>query len=221
MRQQLHLVLALAAITAGLAGCSTSVHVANLDPDEKAGVPVNGIPFRTKERYQLKLYRLVGGKYVPVEINETTASLANQDQLYVMHMKGSPLSDGTVQVKVQADNTLSFLSVTSQPKPQEIATELGKAGKSIADAQAARDTARTAAEKSSGTAVVATEDALLAKLDAERDAQLAQLELEALAADASALDRTKAEHKVTRARVVANQMARRAGLPLPFPTAGT
>ena len=93
--------------------------------------------------------------------------------------------------------------------------------KSIAAAESARDTARATADKTAETAVVATEDSRIAALDAQRDALLAQLELEALAVAASPLDRAKAEQKLIRARVFANQKARRADMPLPYPDAGT
>lgn len=202
-------------------GCSTTVNVENLSPTLAPTSKVDGIPFRAKERYQVKLYKLDGGKYVPVEIKESLVTLANQNQLYVLRMKGSPLSDGTVKVKINPDSTLSFVSVDSTSRGQDILTELGKGAKSIATAQDARDTALATADKNAETGLVATEDSRIAAIDAQRDAILAQLELEALSEGASALDRTKAEHKVIRARVVANQKARRAELPLPFPDAGT
>jgi hypothetical protein len=131
------------------------------------------------------------------------------------------LSDGTVKVKINPDSTLSSVSVDSTSRGQDVLTELGKGAKSIAAAEAARDAARTTADKTAETGVVATEDSRIAALDAHRDALLAQLELEALAVGASPLDRAKAEQKLIRARVLANQRARRAELPLPYPDAGT
>lgn len=202
-------------------GCSTTVSVENLSPNLAPASKVDGIPFRAKERYRVRLYKLEGGKYQEVEVKETFATLANQDQLYVLKMKGSPLSDGTVKVKINADSTLSFVSVDSTSRGQDVLTELGKGAKSIAAAEAARDTARSTADKTAETGVVATEDSHIAALDAQRDALLAQLELEALAVGASPLDRAKAEQKLIRARVLANQKARRAELPLPYPDAGT
>jgi hypothetical protein len=202
-------------------GCSTTVSVENLSPDLAPTSKVDGIPFRAKERYRVRLYKLEGGKYQEVEVKETFATLANQDQLYVLKMKGSPLSDGTVKVKINSDSTLSFVGVESTSRGQDVLTELSKGAKSIAATEAARDEARTTADKTAETDVVATEDSRIAALDAQRDALLAQLELEALAVGASSLDRAKAEQKLIRARVFANQKARRAELPLPYPDAGT
>ena len=202
-------------------GCSTTVSVENLSSNLEAAFKVDGIPFRAKERYRVRLYKLEGGKYQEVEVKDTFATLANQDQLYVLKMKGAPLSDGTVKVKINPDNTLSFVSVDSTSRGQDVLTELGKGAKSIAAAEAARDTARSTADKGAEVGVVATEDSRIAALDAQRDALLAQLEFEALATGASPLDRAKAEQKLIRARVLANQKARRAELPLPYPDAGT
>jgi len=202
-------------------GCSTTVNVERLSPNLAPASKVDGIPFRAKERYRVRLYKLEGGKYQEVDVKETFVTLANQDQLYVLKMKGSPLSDGTVKVKINPDSTLSFVSVDSTSRGQDVLTQLGNSAKSIAAAESARDTARTTADKTAETAVVATEDSRIAALDAQRDALLAQLELEALAVAASPLDRAKAEQKLIRARVFANQKARRADMPLPYPDAGT
>ena len=47
------------------------------------------------------------------------------------------------------------------------------------------------------------------------------MELAALPADATAVARKTAENKVANLRLEANQKARKAGLPLPFPEVGT
>jgi len=204
-----------------VSGCSTTVSVENLSSNLAPASKVDGIPFRAKERYRVRLYKLEGGTYQEVEVKETFATLANQDQLYVLKMKGAPLSDGTVKVKINADSTLSAVSVDSTSRGQDVLTEFGKDAKSIAAAEVARETARSTTDKTAETAIVATEDSHITALDAQRDALLAQLELEALAIGASPLDRAKAEQKLIRARVLANQKARRAELPLPYPDAGT
>ena len=136
-------------------------------------------------------------------------------------MSGSALSDGTIKIKINGDNTLSSVSVDSTSRGQEALTELGKGAKSVADAQALRDKARADSEKSAETILMGSEDARLAALDAQREAVLAQIELEALPAGTTLLDRTKAEQNVSRARLIANQKARRADQPLPFPDLGT
>jgi hypothetical protein len=208
-------IYAFALFTLAAGGCSTTVSVENLSPNLAPGSSVDGIPFRAKERYRVKLYRLVGGKYELIESSaEAVTTTANQDQLYLLRMKGSPLSDGSVKVKINVDGTLASVAVDSASKGQELLTELGKGVKSIA-------TAREAADKGADTGLAATEDSRVAALDAQRDAIIAQLEFDGLPAGTSMLDRTKAEQRLIRARVVANQKARRAELSIPYPDAGT
>lgn len=209
--------LAAAAITSA---CSTKVRVEEISSDLAAGSQVDGIPFRTKERYRLALYKLVGDKYVQIPTKETVATLANQEHLYLLRLQGSPLSKSTLKVKVNPDNTLSFINVESASKGEEVLTELGASAKAVADAQVARRKAREDAGTATETKLESGEDARLNALDAQRDAAFAQIELDALQESASLMDRTKAELKLLRARVYANQVARRARIPLPFPDAG-
>jgi hypothetical protein len=197
-----------------LSGCSTQVQVSPLEQNLAANQVVNGLPFRSRERYQVTLYRFDGTTYQPVETKEQTASLANLDVLYVLRVKGAALSDGTVTVKMRTDNTLESVNVKSTSKGQEVLTALGKGMKDLADAEAARD-------KVAETDVVGGEDKQLAALEAKQAADLAVVELSELAATATQAQRTAAEQKVVKLKLVANQKARRAGLTqLPFSDAG-
>lgn len=201
--------------------CSTTVSVTSISPTLEPGSQVDGIPFRTKEHYVLKLYKLDGGKYVPVDTKDTIAPLANQDQLYLLRMKGSALSDGTVKIALNPDNTLSNVKIESASRGQDLLSELGKSMKSLSTAESSLENARSTAVKGIENGLVANEDLHIAALDAQRDAILAQLELDSLPSNSSIIDRTKAEQKLIRTKLIANQKARRANKPLPFSEDGT
>ncbi len=202
-----------------LCGCSTQITVKALD-DVAANAAVDGLPFRSRERYQVKLYRFDGIGYQPVDTKEQTASLANVEKLYVLGMSGSAFSDGTVTVKVRSDNTLESVSVKSTSKGQEALSALGKGIKDVNDAEATRDKDRATKSKATEAEVVVGEDSRVAALEAKQAADLALVELSELSATATLAQRTAAEQKVMKLKLVANQKARRAGLQPPFAEAG-
>jgi hypothetical protein len=203
-----------------LQGCSTQVHVSPLQADLKPGEPVNGLPFRTRERYQVTLYKLEGVTYVPLQTQKQVELLANVDHLHVLRVKGAALSDGTVTVKMRQDNTLESVRVESKSKGQEALTALGKGLKDVGDAKTARDKADTAEDKAAEGEVVAEEDKRYAALEARQAADLAVVELTELPATATQAQRTAAEQKVVKLKLAANQKARRAGLQPPFADSG-
>ncbi len=210
------LVVVLTLITA----CSTQVQVASID-GVHAGDEVNGLPFRAKQRYQVTLYHLENGKYVAVDSSKTAVTLADPEHLYVLRLRGSPLSDGTVTAKFNADNTLQDLSVTSTSKGQDLLAAAGQGVKDLADAKATR--AKAASDKSTAadTATSSAEDLRLTALQAKQAAELAQAQLDALSASASAVDRLTAQQSVAKLKLAANQAARRAQEPLPYADVGT
>ena len=198
-----------------LPGCSTQIRVSQLDNELNAGSDVDGLPFRAVRRYHVSLYRLAGGKYVQVPADKGAATLPDPDRLYVLTMKGMPLSEDTVAVTLNEDSTIKKLVVDIKGKDKEAVDALTKA---ISDVDAARTTRTTTAATDTNTG----ETARLAARKAWLDADLAQVELAALPADATAVVRKTAENKVAIAKLDANQKARKAGLPLlPFPDVGT
>lgn len=197
-----------------LPGCSTQVQVSPLAPDLKPNEVVNGLPFRSREIYSVTLYRKEGLTYQPVEATPRTAGMANLDALYVLRVKGAALSDGTVTVKMRSDNTLESVNVKSTSKGPEALTALGKGIKDLADAEATRD-------KAEETELTSKEDRNLAAVEAHQAALLAAVELADLPATATLTQRTAAEQKVVKLRIVANQKARRAGLDAPFKADGS
>ena len=197
-----------------LAGCSTQVRVSELDHALKPNSDVDGVPFRAVRRYKLQLYHLVDGKYVQVQADKGAATLPDPDRLYVLQMRGMPLSDDTVTVTLNGDSTIKKLTVDVKGKDKEAIDALSKA---IGDV----DQARSARESAAETGTTTGEAARLAAQKARQDAEIAELELAALPADATAVTRKTSENKLANARLEANQKARKAGLSLPFPSVGT
>jgi hypothetical protein len=201
-------------VIAGLAGCSSQIRVSQIDNKLEAGTTVDGVPFRAVRRYKLALYRLVDGKYESIAADKGAADLPDPDRLYVLQMRGMPLSDDSVIIKIRDDGTLMQLVVDAKGKGKEAADTLTKALGEV-------DTARTTRNTTTETATTAGEAARLAALKARLDAEEAAEELAALPLNATAVARKTAENKVARLRLEANQKARKAGLPLPFPDVGT
>lgn len=198
-----------------LGGCSTQVRVSELDNDLTAGSEVSGLPFRSMRRYKLSLYQLApNGKYEQVQADKGAATLPDPERLYVLQMKGQPLSDDTVTVTLNPDSTVKKLVIDVKGKDKEMLDAVTKA---IGDV----DAARTAKETSAESATATGEAARLAAQKARQDAELAMLELKALPDDATPIARKTAENKVANLKLEANQKARKAGGALPFPDVGT
>lgn len=197
-----------------LAGCSTQVRVSELDNALKPNSDVDGLPFRALKRYKLALYRMVDGRYMQVQADKGAATLPDPDRLYVLQMRGMPLSEDTVTVALNPDSTIKKLTVDVKGKDKEALDALAKA---IGDV----DQAKTARETAAETATTTAEAARLAAQKARQEAEVAELELAALPTNSTAVARKNAENKLANARLEANQKARKAGLPIPFPDVGT
>lgn len=196
----------------GSSGCSTKVEVSSLNPNLKADEVVDGLPFRARERYQIKLYRFNGLEYEPAVTKDQTASLANLDQLYVLRVNGSPISDGEVTVKLRSDNTLESVKVVSKSRGQEALTAFGKGDRNLEDAEATRDKGAEAKDEADESERVASEDRTIVALSAKHAYFEALDRVAALPESATRLERTEAEHLVEKTRMIANNKARQAGL---------
>lgn len=207
--------------TIALQGCATKINVKEIAVDLPAGAPVNGIPFRVTGRFELDVYALnTDGKYEKLNMKTTAETLADTSRLYLLQVDGQPISQGSLTFKLNPDATIDTLKVVSTSKAQEALTELGTDIKSVVDAQAASKKADATKQTAVETALANSEDRTVAALQAKNDAELAALVLEALPVTATAVERRAAEQKVEKTRLLANQMARRAGLPAPFPATG-
>lgn len=205
-------------------GCATKVFVTELPQNAKANTRVDGIPFRTLENYEVKLYAYSSSqkKYLEIAVDEKPTRFANKDRIYILHMSASTFSSGKVDFQLDDDNTIKSLQVDSTSTGESALTGFGNGLKNIVTAQSARREAAELAieeeQKESVAAVVAKEDGFAVALDAQQAAVSAQLEVDALLPTASAIDRQKAEAKARKARVMANVAARRAGIALPYPS---
>ena len=75
-------------VAVALVGCSTQVRVNEISKDLAAGSTVDGLPFRTMQRYRVDLYQRVDGKYVEVNADKRMVTLADLERLYVLQMRG-------------------------------------------------------------------------------------------------------------------------------------
>lgn len=130
------------------------------------------MPFRTRERYRITLYRKDGVAYEQVDIKEQTASLANLDALYVLRVRGGVLSDGTVTAKMRSDNTLESVKAESTSKGPEAIAAVSKAIKDTSEAKTARGKVASDKEVAAESAIAADEDRKVDALDAEQAANL-------------------------------------------------
>lgn len=205
-------------------GCATKVYVTELPQNVKGGTRIDGIPFRTLEDYQVKLYAYNNSqkKYSEIAVDDTPTRFANKDRIYILHMSASTFSNGKVDFQLDDDNTIKSLQVDSTSTGESALTGLGTGLKNIVTAQSARREAAELAideeQKERAATVVAKEDGFAVALDAQQAAVAAQLEVDALLPTASSIDRQKAEAKARKARVMANVAARRAGIALPYPS---
>ncbi len=212
------LVFAVLGATAAIAmtGCSTTSQVTELANKPETGTAVNGLPFRAKQRYKVTLYRLEDNKYAEVEQKQHYANLADLNKLYVLKLDGSMLSDGTLNFKINPDNTLLNVKVASTGKAPEAITSVGMVHKDFADASTQRAADASSELNANEASIVKQEDAAVAALDAKNAAELAEAELASLPPSATLVERTTAAQKVARAKVLANQKARRGGLAQPY-----
>ncbi len=205
----------LCALVVFLVGCSTQISVKELDLEKvRSSDAVDGLPFRMLQRYKVHLYRRDGDQYVKVVQDVRMATLADLEHVYVLQMNGMPLSNDTVGVTLNTDNTIKKISIDIKGQNKEA---LEKLTSLAGDINAATIAKATAAE----TTISGGEALRLASLQALQAADLAALELVALPAEASALVRKTAENKLALAKLTANQAARKAGQALPFADVGT
>lgn len=213
------------------ASCSSKLVVHEIDgPNVKARVALTGIPFKTKKTYQVTMYELQDGAYVPVITEQHL--LADLEKVYSLNFKGAAFADSTAKVVLNDDATINEIDLSSTDKTAEALEALSAQGVAVAtavrdrvdarkkatqDREAALQAELNAQEKAAETALVTQEDSELTAVKAENLAKLALAQFAALESDATPAEVVLAENKVIEAMRQANIMARRAGLPLPYP----
>jgi hypothetical protein len=197
-----------------LAGCSAQLVHTELAGAEKAGTPVDGIPYRVSKRYTAKVYEKTGQGYT--EIHRQNVTLPDPDKVYVVGFKGKPFSSSTVEVVMNADSTLSQVSLKYTSTGQAAMTALSAQVNAVATAEATR----RAAESTAATTAANTQAGLLIAADkAKQAAELAELLYKKALANPETTpdDLKKAQNAERSAKLDANEAARKAGKPAYFP----
>ncbi len=203
--------------------------------DRSTPEEVDGIPFRLKETYVVRVLQRVGdgedktGVYK--EVHRSLQNLPDMDHVYVLGVDADGLSDHTLDVKLHPDGTLSTVDLKGvELHGDEVLTALGAQVKSLSTAVGDFDKTKQDAEKARLESKKALEDAersllndrlsrekaaLSARLDAER--QIEALEKLRAGGTATAAQVSEQERVVTLAKQDANDKARLAGMSVPYP----
>jgi hypothetical protein len=188
--------------------CSAEVKVSELAPGAPPGTPVDGIPFRTKERYIVKVYQKSDKGYV--EVAKQMHTLPNPNKIYVLHHIGQLLSNSDTKFTLNDDGTLKTVHLGAQSQLDEAVTALEEqvsaAGTTIEKIETAKESERQAEE-----------DLDVAYQTALNAATLAVAELAELPQDVAPSVLLAKQNEVRLKKLEANIAARRANLPRPFP----
>ena len=222
---RLGIALCFCLITVLLAGCGAKYTVSELAiEDLKDGGPIDGLPFRIKERYRVEVYKLVNAsdknnrKYqLLTEQNSDGVrngsdeaipliTIANPDRLFVLHFKGDALADSKPSFGLNQDGTLKNAKIEgitdhSLEALDTLSTEIGEF-----------ETARKASKP------VSPEDAdLIDALAKRHTAENAQITLDSLPDTATESERRTARQNLEVAMLAANLAAKKAKIELPYP----
>jgi hypothetical protein len=221
MRKQYLLVIA---VFLCLAGCSSQIKVTEISDKLPAGSDVEGIPFRTPKRFIAVIYEKQSLGYK--QVYEMPVTLPDPDHLYLLGFSSQMLSNSTIDLSLNTDNTIQTISLKSEQKATAAATATGTQiaaattalqarQKTAADlAKADADAAKAAAEATTTAATLA-----IAADKAKQAADLAAIELQVVRDDPNSTtgQRLTAQYKLRSAMLDANEAARKAGRPLYFP----
>ena len=207
MRHQL--LLAVVAIM-GLTACASQIQVSEIPNDLAPGSTVDGIPFRTPKRFIAVIYEKQNGGYQ--EVARKPVTLPDPDHLYVLGFRSQVLSNATLDLTLNPDNTLQAVSLKS--------TSTGAAALTAAGTQlSAVATAEQASKKAAAATATTSANLAIAADKAKQVADLATLQHQLLLANpnASAEDLLKAAQKERSAKLDANEAARLVNKPPYFP----
>lgn len=234
-------VVFLLALALPLAGCNARLlgeDISTLSPGER----ISGIPYRLKEPYTLKVYRLMrdlDGKPImkncqPVyeAVHTQPQLLANQMKVYSSGMIAEALANHTLKLEFNDDGTLKTFAVTAETHAPQALAAASESLKQVTDAIADFETkkiddelalAKKRAEVREYEAGVALEPILDEEKKQEAaqaailEVYLAQAKQDSLPPDASAADVQAAKNALQAAKLKANHAYRDYGLEPPFP----
>ena len=116
---------------------------------------MDGIPFRVPRAYTVKLYQLKSDKsvYTPVaNAPPMSVTAPNMSHLYILGFKGQPLSNPTVSLTLNSDNTIQNVSLSSSPSGQAMLTAIGAQMTAVNGAFTTNHTAKNTADASYASA---------------------------------------------------------------------
>ena len=213
-------------LVTSLSACATRLEVSDIS-EVKPGSEIGGIPFKLQEPYRVSVHRRVtkeDGSVEYQEVYDQLMVLPSRTRTYAIDFDADFLSDHSLELRINANGTLSYSSVGSTSKATDALETLGDQFQAIEDAQTQRDLARDAADASAAAAATAAQTAqdaaLLAAMDAMIEVDAAQVALESLDEDATASQIEAARARLSRARLLANIAYRNLGRAEPFPDAG-
>lgn len=206
------------AVAVGLTfgGCSGQLTVTEIEANAPPGTRINGMPFRVKERFRLKLYHFdrANGEYKLVEgfggsgdegSEGTHITMANTDRLFVLKFHGDALADVKPSFGLNIDGTLNEakLEIVGE-HGLEALTELTK---QIDAFKKKRDELNQPSD----------DNLLTTALTTKHEAENAVLALQELSPDASDTEKRTMRQAADLAKLKANLAARAAKRPLPYP----
>ena len=199
-----------------LGGCSGQMTVTEIDADAPTGTKIDGVPFRIKERYELKLYHFnpAERKYEPVKgfggygedgSEGTHITMANTDRLFVLQFHGDALADTKPSFGLNIDGTLKEANI-------EIVGDHGL--EAVAELTRQIDAFKTKRDEAKKPP---DDNLLTSALVTKHEAENAVISLQELSPDASDSERRTKRQAANLAKLKANLAARAANLPLPYP----
>lgn len=195
----------------GLSGCASEIKVTQMSNDLKPWDTVDGVPFRVPKRFKAQVYEKRDKGYEKVG-DEQLFTIPDPDRVYVLNFKSQVLSNATVDLAFNPDNTIQQVSLKSQSMFAGALTAAGTQLNTLAKAQQAKEQGEKTAATSSASASITADKA-------QQAAQLASLQYQLLQANpnASAEDLLKAKLKERSAKLDANEAARLAGKDAYYP----
>ena len=205
-------------VTIGLSlgACGGELTVTEIETTYPSGTRIDGMPFRVKERYELKLYHFnrKDQRYELVKGfggsgdggNEGThITMANTDRLFVLQFHGDALSDTKPSFGLNLDGTLKEAKIEiTGDHSLEAVTELTKQ--------------IDAFKKKQDELNQPPDDNLLTSaLTTKQEAENAVIALNELSPDTSDSEKRTKRQAADLAKLKANLAARAADLPLPYP----
>lgn len=199
-----------------LGACSASLRSSEVAQDSSmVSKPVDGIPYRVRDRLQVEVYRKTDSGYE--RVGRQLETLADPSRLYVLNFKGMPLADSSVKLEQRADGSLSTVKLGSTGKTAETATSVASGIDALATANRTLIDAAAKAETTAATQSSADVQAALDAVQLRDQVTLLQMQLSENSGSLKPSEIFAAESAIRLAKMKANTAAVKAGQAIPFP----